>query len=262
MTADTTTSLDVLDEAGRAKTQQLLKTLADVERKRETGGYSIDPGSDLALDHERMTGLLVSHSVDRALHHSLDCLWGLDRLLVVNGPQHYAPYVLIRGALESAATAVWLLDSDERTTRLQRRVALDIDNSKERSNAIKAAGRAAEDDAEQHKSGLSTLLRDADLTLRNCQWKGYTAVVQEIDDAPNTMGSVELAWRACSGMSHGKFWSFQVFAAETSRRTLDSTSFQADFSPSYHGLSKVLDVAVRTIHRADALYEKRRKADQ
>ncbi|WP_172651146.1 hypothetical protein [Rhodococcus opacus] len=262
MTADTTTDLDALDEAGRTKTQQLMKTLSAVERKRETGGYSIEPTSDLDLDHQRMTGLLVGHSVDRALHHSLDCLWGLNQLLVVNGPQHYSPYVLIRGALESAATAVWLLAPDDQTTRLQRRVALEVDNSKEASKAIAAAGHAGEDDADQRKSNMGALLRDAGLVLRNCQWRGYGAVVQEIDDAPNTLKSVELAWRTTSGMSHGKLWSFQVFAAESNRRVVGNGAFQADFSPSYHGLSKVLEVAVRTVHRADALFDERRKATQ
>jgi hypothetical protein len=256
---DSSTDLDALNDAGLAQTQLLLKSLSAVEDKRETGGYDIEPGSDLDLDHQRMKGLLVGHSVERSLHHSLDCLWGLNQLLVVNGPQHYAPYVLIRGALESAATAVWLLTPEDRTARLQRRVALEVDNSKEASRAMSAAGRADEDRTEQHKSGMNTLLRDAGLILKNCQWKGYSAVVREIDTAPASRQSVELAWRACSGMSHGKLWSFQVFAAESNRRITDDGSLQAEFSPSYHGLASVLDVAVQTVHRADVLFDERRK---
>ena len=72
--------------------------------------------------------------------------------------------------------------------------------------------------------------------------------------------STELAWRACSGMSHGKFWSFQMFAAESNRRDTGNGAIQADFKPSYHGLAIVLEVVVRTVHRADSLYDERRKA--
>lgn len=254
----TSPTQEAVDDAGRRTTSRLLRLLGPIEDKRTNAGYTIHPHSSLALDHERMPGLQVGHSVDRALHHSLDCLWGLDQLLKKTGPQHYAPYLLIRGALESAATAVWLLNPDERTTRLQRRVAIEVDNTKEASKAIAAAGR--DDDLDSWESGMNALLDEAGLTLKNCQWKGYGAVVREIDDAPKTVKSTELAWRACSGMSHGKFWSFQMFAAESNRREASDGAFQADFAPSYHGLAIVLDVVVRTVHRADSLYDQRRKA--
>ncbi|OZC91770.1 hypothetical protein CH254_04635 [Rhodococcus sp. 06-412-2C] len=238
----------------------LMKSLSAVEHKRETGGYNIEAGSDLDLDGQRMTVLQVFHGVERALHHSLDCMWGLNQLLVVNGPQHFAPYVLIRGALESAATAVWLLAPDDQTIRLQRRVSMEIDNSEESSKAINAAGLGNLDVAriERHKAGIDALLSEAGLDLQDCRWTGYGAVVKEIEDAAASRQSVELEWRACSGMSHGKLWSFQLFAAESNRRAADDGALQADFSPSYHALSKVLEVTTRTIHRADRLFDKRR----
>ncbi|MFZ2528148.1 MAG: hypothetical protein WAX14_10915 [Rhodococcus sp. (in: high G+C Gram-positive bacteria)] len=256
----TTPEQEAANEAGRRATSRLLRTLGPIENKRANAGYPIHPHSSLALDHQRMPGLLVSHSVDRALHHSLDCLWGLDQLLKETGPQHYAPYLLIRGALESAATVIWLLDPDDRTTRLQRRVAIEVNNAKEASKAIAAAGRSDDHDPDRWESDMSALLDSAGLVLKDCQWKGYGAIVREIDAAPQTVRSTELAWRACSGMSHGKFWSLQMFAAESNRRDIGNDAIQADFTPSYHGLAIVLDAVVRTIHHADTLYDTRRKA--
>lgn len=256
----TTPTQEAANEAGRLTTSRLLGTLGPIEHKRTNAGYPIHPHSSLALDHQRMPGLLVSHSVDRALHHSLDCLWGLDQLLKKTGPQHYAPYLLMRGALESAATAVWLLDPAERTTRLQRRVAIEVDNSNEASKAITAAGRGNENDPDRWETGMNALLDSAGLALKDCRWKGYGAIVREIDDAPRTVKSTELIWRACSGMSHGKLWSFQMFAAESNRRDAGNGTIQADFSPSYHSLATVLDVVTRTVHRADSLYDTRRQA--
>ncbi|WP_139000232.1 hypothetical protein [Rhodococcus zopfii] len=256
----TTPTQEAANEAGRVATSRLLGTLGPIEHKRTTVGYPIHPHSSLALDHQRMPGLQVGHSIDRALHHSLDCLWGLDQLLKKTGPQHYAPYLLIRGALESAATAVWLLDPDDRTTRLQRRVAIAVNNEHETSKAIAAAGRKDDYDPDRWKTGMSALLSKAGLSLKDCQWKSYSAIVRDIDDAPNTVKSIELAWRACSGMSHGKLWSFQMFAAESNRRDTGNGTIQADYTPSYHSLATVLDTVVQTVHRADALYDTRRQA--
>lgn len=256
----TTPAQEAANEAGHLATSRLLSTLGPIEHKRTTAGYPIHPHSSLALDHQRMPGLQVGHSVDRALHHSLDCLWGLDQLLKKTGPQHYAPYLLIRGALESAATAVWLLDPDDRTTRLQRRVAIEVDNEKEAGRAITAAGRGNDHDPDLWNSRMNALLDNAGLALKDCKWTGYGAIVRDIDDAPNTVKSTELAWRACSGMSHGKLWSFQMFAAESNRRDAGNGTIQADYSPSYHNLATVLDVVVQTVHRADSLYDTRRQA--
>ncbi len=79
---------------------------------RETGHRSLTCGSIL-----RRTGLKVA----------VDYLAGI-RELMGAGRHYYAPFALLRASLESSAAA-WLLEPDDRTTRLQRLVGMHIDDT-------------------------------------------------------------------------------------------------------------------------------------
>ncbi|MFB8280484.1 hypothetical protein [Nocardia colli] len=141
-----------------------------------------------------MPDLPVETCVDRMLHHSLDCLWGLHQLIKHEGQQHYAPYLLLRGALESTATAVWLLEPDDRKTRLEHRAAIEANDAYESSKAIESAGIPDPDGSLSGRiDALSPIIHGAKLDPVKCKWKGYSTVVKEIDERPGTRLSLETA---------------------------------------------------------------------
>lgn len=243
------------------KIRQVFKAVGPIHEKQRAKGYGIHPHSALQLDRDRMPDLPVESTVDRVLFHSLDCLWGLHQLLKHEGQQHFVPYLLLRGALETAATAVWLLAPDDRTTRLERRAAIEANDAIESSKAIESAGVPdPQDTIGDRIRALEPIIQRARLDPAKCRWGGYGKVIKEIDERPGTRYSLESAWRACSGMSHGKFWAFTAVAVESDRTLIGPSEFRATFTPSYHPMAIMLDLTVATLQRADRLYDERRAA--
>lgn len=249
------------ERAALDRVRELFKAVGPLHRKAKEGRYDLHPHSALQLDRDRMPDLPVESSIDRLLMHSYDCLWGMHQLLKHEGQQHFAPYVLLRGAMETAATAVWLLHPDDRTTRLERRAAVEADDAKESANAIRSAGvEDPEDTTGERIRALEPIILRAGLSPANCKWSGYGAVIKDVDQNPGSRLSLEAAWRSCSGMSHGKFWAFTAVAVESKREMLGPNEFRADFTPSFHPLAIMLGLTVATLQRADRIYDQRRAA--
>lgn len=88
----------------------------------------IEYRSDLDGDREMIPDLWLDTIATRRLKVAVDYLAGV-RDLVTGGVHYDAPFPLLRAVLESAVAAIWLLESDERSTRLKRLVGLHIDDT-------------------------------------------------------------------------------------------------------------------------------------
>jgi hypothetical protein len=86
----------------------------------------VEPGSSLAGDARRIPALQVAHAAWSAFADGGDHLDALRTLLVDTEAALpiYAPFALVRSAIENAATAVWLLEPQRRGERLRRRLKL------------------------------------------------------------------------------------------------------------------------------------------
>jgi hypothetical protein len=72
------------------------------------------PGSRTASDDLATASNPMSHTVASALAHALDHLQCLDALMFeANTLPTWAPFGVVRGAIENAAVAVWLLAPDD-----------------------------------------------------------------------------------------------------------------------------------------------------
>lgn len=81
------------------------RTSADAARLRPA------PGSSLRGDDDQVFPYSLSHAVWDALDHAVDHLTCLQALLRDARVIHrFAPYALVRGALENACAAVWMLE--------------------------------------------------------------------------------------------------------------------------------------------------------
>jgi hypothetical protein len=106
------------------------------------------PGSPLAGDDKKADPFHVSHAVASAIRVSVEHADALRRL--IEGCQTCNPeqinfglnsyYSLLRGALENAARAVWLLAPDSRSERILRRLRLQTDNVYNSDKAAQAMG--------------------------------------------------------------------------------------------------------------------------
>lgn len=182
------------------------------------GWAAVVPGSALAGDDRKIDPFHVSHAVASAIQVAVDHAHALRRL--VEGCQTCDPdqmtfglnsnYSLLRGALENAARAVWLLAPDLRPERLLRRLRLQADNVVNSDNAAQAMGTSMTKPRESRldrvreiavRAGLEgdfAVKRPSNLEIIHAAGE----FVGGDDAAPHT----EALWRACSGAAHGDTW--------------------------------------------------------
>lgn len=203
-----------VDEQDRPYYDEILRLLSEVD------GWlaRIDPdtehtrpaaGSPLHADDERVHPFETSHAAWHALSHAIDPLHCLRSVLRDAHAIHmYAPYALIRAALENASAAVWLLHPRSRTERITRRLrfaALDVRSG---DRAIRLIDDSAVRTARERVDELRDLARrvgaNADDAVRHV---GYREIVEAAGTAlaPGSPATV-FVWSLCSGITHGDFW--------------------------------------------------------
>lgn len=122
--------------AQQAEAEQLLPELfariEEFERHEETGYFEVEAGSTLAVDDLYLYPLKISGPARASIASAIDQLRTV-RLVVEGGDMPWiALFSLLRSAIETAASGIWLLESDERDVRMRRLLHLewnDIDDA-------------------------------------------------------------------------------------------------------------------------------------
>jgi len=186
--------------------------------RSEPGGWTVRPGSPLAGDDKKSDPFHVSHAVASAVQVAVDHACALRRL--VEGCDACHPqqmtfllnsyYTLVRGALENAARAVWLLAPGSRPERILRRLRLQADNVVNSDQAASAMGSSMPQSRAVRLGRVREIAARAGVNADQAvQRPGSKEVVQAAghyiggDDAAN---HIETLWRACSGAAHGDVW--------------------------------------------------------
>lgn len=177
------------------------------------------PGSPLAGDDKKADPFHLSHAVASAIHVAVDHADALRRL--IEGCRTCSPgqmtfglnsyYSLLRGALENAARAVWLLAPDSRPERILRRLRVQTDNVWNSDRAARAVGTTTPKPREARLNRVREIAvragLDAHLALKRPNnveiVRAAGAFIGGDDDAAL---HTEAIWRACSGAAHGDTW--------------------------------------------------------
>ncbi|MGH3586135.1 MAG: hypothetical protein ACRDQ0_07400 [Pseudonocardia sp.] len=256
----------------------LLQLLYDARKYdkivRTDGGWAIQDGSALAGDDPRTDPYQLSGAAWSALSVACDhlrCLYrsltGLDidedvpDQLTVTIHTH-AQYTLIRGLLENAARAVWMLAPGSRPERVQRRIILEWNEVQQVAKTLTLLGGTLTPDLETRKTKLRAILTAAGTSPQNAEAllksrPGYGEMVREAG-ALTTIKSdrAEAAWKACSSMAHGDFrGSFSMGEHETIRT--EGTTAIARVSGSTKTMLWGTNVAITLLKHAFDLYEQR-----
>ncbi|WP_158718023.1 hypothetical protein [Streptomyces sp. NRRL F-2664] len=120
----------------------------------------------------------------------------------------HAQASLVRGVIENAARAVWLLGPDERLIRVQRRLALSV---KEVKDSTKLHSRFDSQPARDEQTRLAEVRRlalaagaPADTLKTFLTAPRYTRIVEEGGAHSELSGQLILTlWSACSSLAHG-----------------------------------------------------------
>jgi len=218
--------------------------------------YPVEERSDLAGDRDQVPDLWLDTVATRRLKVAVDYLAGVRDLMTV-GLHYYAPFPLLRAVLESAATAVWLLESDERSVRLRRLVGLHIDDTNNKKSVQFMVPEQYRDPFD-HEPGIRKMIQESGSPRGKCKFPDYTAVFKAIDYLPGEGASMLLAWRVCSGLSHGLTWATTGLIPQTNRAQVGPTLHRFAGAPNYQLVATMVRTAVRAIELADCYFQVRR----
>jgi hypothetical protein len=183
--------------------------------KTDPDTMSPEPGSSLARDDCDADPFHISHVATSSMAVAVDhlhCLLqyvvsgaGTANLSITTRP--WALYSLLRGAVENAATAVWLLAPTERAERLTRRVRLQLQDAIHADEINKLMKREP-DHLTRALIDLAPVAAKANFVLPR---KGGSVPPSEVvrkAGASFDLGAdaAMLMWRACSGIAHGDTW--------------------------------------------------------
>lgn len=169
------------------------------------------PGSRHAFDDHASHPFLVSAAAHHALTHALDHFRTLRAVMVKASELPLAAgFTLLRGTVENAATAVWLLQPADQPTRVLRRLQLaqtDLaDTAKLEALGFKRTGPTGPEYRDKIRAiGAAA---GVDMIRLDGAPPGQARMVREAAAATSRAPEqVEATWRLCSGFSHGRSWS-------------------------------------------------------
>jgi hypothetical protein len=180
------------------------------------GPMPVAAGAPLAGDDRWSDPFQMSHAVGSALVIAVDHAHCLRR--AVEGCVNCAPtelalllnsyYSLLRGAMENAARAIWLLAPEQRAERVLRRLRLQAGNVIQ-SDALCEVGAFP-----RKKPKADRLQRVEEIAQRSSispaaavKPPSNREIVRSAGEyIAHNAGHAEVVWRACSAASHGDIW--------------------------------------------------------
>ncbi len=218
-----------------------------------------EPASELRRDDDALRPYELSHTVSLSTGIAVDHLEALRALLVDAGrTQPWAPYSLLRGALENAATALWLIGPDDPTERRYRRLRLAWNDVHEGASARDLLPNPPEEKstlAEREKRLRELAPDDRDIAGR---WSYRTA----LRGAADFLGGVspellEVVWATYSGLSHGKWWAtVSMLEREVAPGSRDGEAHARFTTPAEH-LITPMAMTVQVVRQARTLLKRR-----
>lgn len=202
-------------EEERIKARHNLSNLfADIEQLHETfqSTPSVEERSVLWFDDRLTRPYQTSHVVSYLLLTAVDHLHCLRTVMVEAKSQHiFAPFTLIRSAIESASTAVWLLSPKDRAVRVTRSLQLERNNLTMFGKALTAIGI----DPETSIAARLALLQEAvqragaDSGAVMGSFPAVQTIIRKASEEARMPRLVLGAWQLSSGSAHGKTWAGQ-----------------------------------------------------
>lgn len=215
-------------------------------------GSVLDAADALTEPHQ------VSHLIGYLLHTAVDHLHALKTLLAGAKAQHtFAPYTLIRGCIEAASTALWILQDPDPQLITRRALHLEYQNLWDQRRATRLVDKDADFD-EERLALLKKVLDRNDLTAAVVKKQLHVSELIATAAEVFTLPASCLTWQMCSAAAHGRPWAkqfltlFEAHDDDGISKTLSGqlTSNQLAMAISLNNACEVLDKArtVRSKH--------------
>lgn len=236
-----------------------------------SSAWDVQPGSVLAGDDAKTNPYQVSHLAWQALTVASDHLHCLRRSLVgeqqgdeITVTMHtYAQATLLRGAFENGARAVWLLAPGKRLTRIQRRLALQVDSNGHSDRMHQLLSKTPRRTKMERTKEITDLAVGAGIPPSDVKKElafGYKKMVCTAGDHLAGVGGdqAEAVWSACSALAHGDVHSMAFLEREVMGQV--GNVALARLSTDYKIMVWVTTLAVQMVEYGFHLYRERASA--
>jgi hypothetical protein len=196
---------------------QALETVSRWERDvtgSQVGGWQTAPGSELETDDRLAYPFTVSAAPWSAITAAVSHLGALrDSIFRPNGPAKVHAQVhthgqlsLVRGALENASLAFWLLEDDHSAERIVRRMQEDWEEVRQLEVVRAQVGSPSEKTmADREKEITDLLVKAGGDPARLKKRPGYGEIVKLVGASqPTGARTAFVIWKACSSIAHGE----------------------------------------------------------
>ncbi|MFI5689127.1 hypothetical protein [Streptomyces sp. NPDC051636] len=226
----------------------------------------VEAGSSLSGDDAKVPTLRVSSAAYQCFAHAVDHLHAVQALLFEAKVIHsYAPYSLLRAAVEAAGEAIWLLEPSSRQERIRRCLKRAYENvSKGRQfmdlSGLQQSGRTHEERIQE----LRDLATQHSLDPNGICGRWSTQAQLKYVDEVVLDGKEALAqnlWQICSGFAHGREWATLGLLERTVHSQVGNV-VQIRLSSSTEVLLNMLYMTTLLTTKAKALYDIRRTCHQ
>jgi hypothetical protein len=236
--------------------------------RTRTGAASSGPveGSPLRRDDEITHPYQISHAVIGALVSAVDHMDALRTLVEEAHVVHArAPYTLLRGALENAAVAVWLLAPANRIERVTRRLRWHWVSEKYGVETAELIGARQGLTLDERKTKIETVARSCGMTedqVREATTSAsFRLIVKSAGDEGRGLDgkTVKLCWMAESGIAHAQSWAVIALLKRVEVRAASEGIVGLQMSASDNFLLLSWAVAARMISEGWRLLDERSK---
>jgi hypothetical protein len=192
-----------------------------------------------------------SHTISFYILTAVDHLHALRALLLDAHAQHiFAPYTLIRSAIENAATAMWIMSDPEPRSIAIRSLKMEHVNHRDVARAYETLNlqgnpmRAELFDGVIARNGMK---RDG----IKASPPGFLRILEDLSSAHGLGTTPALIWQLCSGATHGRNWASVVLAMmeadDDGKAQVISGKLTSDEKAIAHALLVVVPLVDRTI---------------
>ena len=257
-------SVMAMNEAEDTDLRVVWETTRFRARSALPGQETVQPGSELHQDDALLhpfplsaaaqTALSVAQEHWRVLLASLAGERSEGQQVVelhINGQ-----YSLVRGALENATRAIWLLGPDDSQTRIVRRLKLKNQEFRKAVNLRREEGQPNAGRWEERRTTLAAIAHRAQVSFGNDRVT-YTDIVKDAGDRTPGLGEVGAfsAWSRCSALAHGDETAFVNLDVE--RLSSEDGVTQARVTGSAATLARYLWAAARLFDQGIELFHQR-----
>lgn len=233
---------DPIEMTSSRKIFEMLEEASLIATGQETQ-YRAESGSKFANDDARIPTRPLTNYAHAQITTAGDCLQCLDRMIVRRGDNsvtlHLSPnghYALIRNAMDSLATVLWLLQPNSSTGRIKRLLQLECNETDLQAAIMRNTSQAQ---ATEWRAAQRRRIRELSINAGIAGWDPLhkesklpttTRILKDIDPGRVHLKVSWLSmWQLASGHAHGKRWAV-LFSNELTEKEGTATDTGAVFT--------------------------------